>query len=74
MKYVMCLHELQECKIEIDRLLKGFQAPPPQKVIPRNLLELCEGYSPVEIQPKELYRYFDMILDKKFSVDLGDMK
>ena len=27
MRYVTCLHELQECKVEIDKLLKGSKAP-----------------------------------------------
>ena len=61
----------------MERLLKGYTAPPPpppEKLVPKNLIELCEGYTPIEISPKELYKYFDMILDKKFSIDMGDLK
>ena len=59
----------------MERLLKwNTPPPPPEKVIPNNLIELCVGYAPIEITPKELYRYFDLILYKKFSIDKEDLK
>ena len=59
----------------MEELLKLYKAPPPpEKVIPNNLIELCEGYTPIEITPKELYRYFELILDKKLSIDKEYLK
>ena len=77
MRYVTVLHELEDSKIEIDRLINDenvVEHPPKTNGTPNNLLELCEGYKPVDIEPKELYMYFELIMDKKFSKDLSDIK
>ena len=38
------------------------------------MLELCEGYPAVEIDPKALYEYFELIMDFKFTKDIADIK